>query len=325
MSRQQQLLRLLADGGPHAEPELCQVLGLSAGDLVDILAELPRFDLHIERRVDAVLRWHNPTTVLHGDTIAQYLQASGCEINCRQINVVTEVDSTNSFLLESDRKFFVNGCVCTAEAQPRGRGRRGRPWVAVPYQDIMLSIGWRFDRSRPLSGLSLAVGMTVADVLRRYGVEELGVKWPNDLVWQQRKLGGILIDSRAGQHDLRLVAGIGLHVASERRLSDTPSQAWVGLAEILDNNVDRNRLVADFIGTLHSMFIEFARVGFGPWRRRWEDYCVAQGKTVCIGDGTSDIIGIVQGIDSEGALLVCDATGATHRFLNAEVTLRLQS
>jgi BirA family biotin operon repressor/biotin-[acetyl-CoA-carboxylase] ligase len=290
-----------------------------------MLAELPRFDLHVERCVDAGLRWHNPTTVLHGDTIAQYLQASACEFNRHQINVVTEVDSTNSFLLESDREFFVNGCVCTTEAQSRGRGRRGRPWVAVPYQDIMLSIGWWFDRSRPLSGLSLAVGMTVADVLHRYGVEGLGVKWPNDLVWRQRKLGGVLIDSRAGQHDLRLVVGIGLNVASERRLKDTPSQAWVGLTEILGDDVDRNRLVADLIGALHAMFIEFARVGFAPWRRRWGDYCVAQGKTVRISDGTSDIIGDVQGIDSRGALLVCDATGATHRFLNAEVTMRMQS
>ena len=325
MSRQQQLLRLLADGGAHAEPELCQVLGLSAGDLADVLAELPRFDLHVERRADAVLRWHNPTTVLHGDTIAQYLQASGCGINRHQIDVVTEVDSTNSCLLESNREFFVNGCVCTAEAQPQGRGRRGRPWVAVPYRDIMLSIGWWFDRSRPLSGLSLAVGMTVTDVLHRYGVKGLGVKWPNDLVWQQRKLGGILIDSRAGQHDLRLVAGVGLNVASERSLNDTPSQAWVGLAEILDGDVDRNRLVADLIVALHALFIEFSRVGFAPWRRRWENYCVAHGKTVRISDGTSDITGIVQGIDSGGALLVCDATGATHRFLNAEVTMRVQS
>jgi len=325
MSRQQELLRILADGGGHAETELCQALDLSTGDLAGILAELPRFELHVERRADATLCWHNPTTVLHGDTIVQYLRRLGCEFGSSQINVVPEVDSTNSFLLGSDRNIFVNGCVCAAEAQPRGRGRRGRSWLAVPYQDIMMSIGWRFDRSRPLSGLSLAVGMTVADVLHRYGVAGLGVKWPNDLVWQQRKLGGILIDSRAGQHDLRLVAGIGLNVASERRRNDTPSQAWVGLAEILDEDVDRNRLVADLIGALYAMFIEFAQAGFAPWRHRWEDYCVARGKPVRISADTLDVIGIVQGIDSEGALLVSDATGTTHRFLNAEVTLRVQS
>jgi BirA family biotin operon repressor/biotin-[acetyl-CoA-carboxylase] ligase len=87
--------------------------------------------------------------------------------------------------------------VCVAEIQNAGRGRRGRSWVAPFGCAICMSLGWQFGEAPPtFSALSLAVGVAAVRALRRLGIDGVGLKWPNDLMWQQRKLGGILIEMR---------------------------------------------------------------------------------------------------------------------------------
>ncbi len=136
--------------------------------------------------------------------------------------VLLTVDSTNRYVAEHAANTPGMTHLCVAEVQNAGRGRRGRSWVAPFGSGICMSMGWQFLEAPPtFSALSLAVGVAAVNALRRLGIEGVGLKWPNDLIWQQRKLGGILIEMRgesAGPAQVVIGIGINVHMPAAVRL-----------------------------------------------------------------------------------------------------------
>jgi hypothetical protein len=114
------------------------------------------------------------------------------------LEIVFEVDSTNSRLLAASPPPYGAAHVCICELQSAGRGRRGRRWIAPFGASVAMSLAWAFrDAARDLPALSLAVGVAVARALARVGAQGVRLKWPNDLWFEDRKIGGVLIDLRA--------------------------------------------------------------------------------------------------------------------------------
>ena len=138
-----------------------------------------------------------------------------------EIEIHAELDSTNSRLMRLAACDSVPlGTVCLAECQTQGRGRIGRVWHTPPGGNICLSLLWRFNDFNAFSGLSLAIGVAIVRALRTAGVEGVGLKWPNDILWRERKLGGILVEVSGEAHDNHsVVIGIGLnvHIPPDRR------------------------------------------------------------------------------------------------------------
>jgi BirA family transcriptional regulator, biotin operon repressor / biotin---[acetyl-CoA-carboxylase] ligase len=218
--------------------------------------------------------------------------------------------------------------VVLAEHQWGGRGRRGRGWVAPPGGAICLSLGWQYpDMPADLSALSLIVGIAVVKALRALGIEGLQLKWPNDLVTAQGKLGGILVEMRAeAGGPVQIVAGFGLNV----RLDDAAREAVSATGNIADDihsraaiTPERNRIVAALLENLVPALAEFPHSGLTPHLADWNDCDVLFDREVRIENQGEITRGIARGIDAHGALLV-ETPGEVRRFISGEVTVRFE-
>ncbi|MCK7498149.1 MAG: biotin--[acetyl-CoA-carboxylase] ligase [Comamonadaceae bacterium] len=217
--------------------------------------------------------------------------------------------------------------VCLAETQTAGRGRRGRGWVATPFHGLLLSVGWRFESGPAvLSGLSLAAGVAVLRALDAFGVPRAGLKWPNDVLIDGRKLAGLLVDLRgeaAGPSFAVLGLGLNVHIAAAA--AAFIDQPWTSLREWLPAPVDRNRLAALLIGELTAMLVEFERSGFAAFGAAWERHHVFAGQPVRVRHAHGDAVGVAVGIDEHGALQLRDPSGAVRALHSGDVSLRAAS
>jgi BirA family biotin operon repressor/biotin-[acetyl-CoA-carboxylase] ligase len=243
----------------------------------------------------------------------------------KQLQLFTSLDSTNNCLLSAARDGQVSGTVCLAEQQTAGRGRQGRHWVTPFGASLALSLLWRFMLPPDaLSGLSLVTGIALARALRTLGVLEVGLKWPNDLWWRERKLGGILLESGGSAEQFYVVAGIGLNVAlppTEGALIDQP---WVDLQEILGSaTVARNHLAAVLINELIAAFTQFQHEGFIGFAEEWKSVDRIDGKRVQLRLPNATVVGIARGVDRTGALLLETLDGRITPYLGGEISLRL--
>lgn len=265
-----------------------------------------------------------PVQLLEKNVIRSALDKSGV-VDC-QIEILQEIDSTSDYLLEQSAKGDINRHICLAECQSNGRGRRQRGWHAAAYRNIVLSIGWSFnDGMAGLTGLGIAAGITIVNALHRSGYDsDIGLKWPNDIVWQDRKLGGLLIDVR-GEADGPCLAilGLGLNLALSEADQHSIDQPCVSLEEISNREIDRNLLVIAIIRGLTELFEDYASTDFGRYRQLWSNFDRLQGRGVSITRGGTKFSGTAMGIDESGALLLDEGKGRYSKFLSGDVSLRL--
>jgi len=226
------------------------------------------------------------------------------------VEVYNSVGSTNdvvrTFLLADDSRCVV----ALAEEQTQGRGRRGRSWHSPAGANLYLSLGWRFhgpvDR---LSGLSLAIGAMLAEVIARDFEVDLALKWPNDLFHGERKLGGVLIELLGEQNGvIPVVAGIGLNVNMPLEAAESIQRPWTDLATARGSQLDRNSLAAQLINQLASGLTDIAGGGMGGWLQQWRQRDFLHGRQVLV-EGYPTVAGKAAGVDQHGALLVNTETG----------------
>ena len=221
------------------------------------------------------------------------------------------IDSTNDALFAC----FRHRHALLAEYQTAGRGRRGRSWISPPGCGISISYGFRFDRGlQRLGSLSLVAGVAVAEALAEGGVADGGVavnlKWPNDLVVGERKLGGLLIEIRgagAGGPS-KAVIGLGINARLPRAAEAPgqylpPDQPWTDLYAITKQALDRNRLAARLIAALDAACREFEQYGFEPFEARWAALDALRGRHVrVIGGNHEKLEGAAEGVTPRGRL-----------------------
>jgi BirA family transcriptional regulator, biotin operon repressor / biotin---[acetyl-CoA-carboxylase] ligase len=235
------------------------------------------------------------------------------------VEVVPELASTNTTLLERARLGDISPCLLVAERQTAGRGRLGRAWAATPGRTLTFSLAWPADWA-DWSGLSLAVGLIVAEALDSSGTQ-LGIKWPNDL-WlrnEDRKLGGILIETLPvpGGNQRLAVIGIGLNVMPREADDTTPLATGYAC-------VQEWQPQATVVSVLHQVAVplvqalqHFGQSGFAPYQSAFDDRDVLQGRRVHAGE----LEGIVLGVDRHGELLV-QTTSCISAISSGEVSIR---
>lgn len=236
------------------------------------------------------------------------------------------LDSTNAYLLAQARAGWPSGVVCLAERQTAGRGRLGRDWLTPFGAGLAFSLLWRFEtQPEALSGLSLATGIAVARGLRDVGVTEVGLKWPNDVWWRGRKLGGILLESGVTADSVHVVAGIGINIALPGEEATVIDQPWVDLREILGTGrIARNRLASSLIGELIQIFAGFERDGFAGLAAEWARFDRVAGRRVSLRLANTLITGVARGVDATGALLLESADGVITPYIGGEISLRVE-
>lgn len=320
------LLILLADGEFHSGTELSQQLGLSRTSIWKQLHSLKQLGIEYAAVTGKGYRLLQPLQLLDNQLIQSSLSPHSLSL-IQRLEVHDILDSTNAYLMQMANGLDLNGYVCVAEHQTAGRGRRGRLWVSPYGRNIYLSVLWRYsdDPSR-ISGLSLAVGVAVMRALKPFGLEALGLKWPNDIYCQHRKLGGILLEvSGESSGPCHVVVGVGLNLAMSARQAKAINQPWTDLQQMLGSNamLDRNAVLVALIDEIIRVLDGYTTTGLASYLEEWRGYDVIQNQAVQLEIGEQKIEVVVDGIDDQGLLLVTDQQGQQRRYASGEISLKL--
>jgi BirA family biotin operon repressor/biotin-[acetyl-CoA-carboxylase] ligase len=238
-----------------------------------------------------------------------------------ELDLFKQVDSTNTYLMACAQTDAPSGKVCFAETQTAGKGRRGRQWVSPVGQNIYGSFLWRFNSAEQLNGLSLAIGVGVIRALNKSGIFNVGLKWPNDIYSDGKKLGGILIEVTTHSNgNASAVIGLGLNLHLPPNLENI-TQAYTNLCEAApDLKLKRNQLIAELLNELLPIAAMFEKQGFAAYLDEWRDYDCLVGKAATLFAGAETFSGIVQGIDENGLLKLQHADGIIQTFAAGEVS-----
>jgi BirA family biotin operon repressor/biotin-[acetyl-CoA-carboxylase] ligase len=229
------------------------------------------------------------------------------------VEVLPEIDSTNTELMRRARDACLEPVLLVAERQTAGRGRLGRQWLSGAdgaLDSLTFSLGLPLEPA-DWSGLSLAVGLAVVQSLH----PSLQLKWPNDIWWQDRKMGGILIETASIGSVRYAVIGIGINLMP--RDSEGLRTPPAALNEILPG-VDAPAALERVVLPLVAAVQRFSREGFGPLRQSFHARDLLYGRELVCSDGTT---GLARGVDAGGALLVHTGQGLK-KISSAEVSVR---
>lgn len=317
------LLRLLADGRFHSGEALGRCLGVTRAAVWKQLKGLGGLGLKIQSVRGRGYRLEHPIEFLHPDAIRDRLSPTA-RARLSRIDVFPQIDSTNTYLKKCALLDAPSGAVCLAEWQTAGRGRRGRQWISPFGGNLYLSSLWRFAGGpAAISGFSLAVGVALARALRDVAGLEIGLKWPNDLLWQGRKLAGVLVElaGEAGGPS-HAVVGIGVNVRMPDRAAATVDQPWVDLFRMCGGVPSRNELAAHILDELVQAVATFETRGLAPFVDAWHEFDVVAGRLVQLHLPNEIVHGEVRGIDASGALVVQVGAELRH-FASGEISLRM--
>ena len=324
MDRTLELVRLLADGGCHSGEAIAGELGITRAGVWKVMVRVrEQLGLAVESVRGRGYRLAAPLEFLDGGRILEALAAEG-QPPLARLEIHDQIDSTNARLMAEAWAGAPSGTACLAERQTAGRGRRGRIWISPFGTNLYLSLLWRYPLApAALGGVSLAAGVAVARVLRDVGASELTLKWPNDLLWQRRKLGGILLEvAGEAQGPSFLVAGLGINLrmpADQGRVIDQP---WTDLAGILGDRLPgRNVLAARLIAALCSALERYGQQGLEPFLADWDTFDGLRGERVRLRLGERVIEGTYTGIAPDGALHLATVEGV-QSYHAGEVSLR---
>lgn len=326
---QEALIRLLADGEFHSGEEIGRQLGVSRTAVWKQLQKLSEFGLEVQAQKGRGYCLSQKLDLLDREHIYTGLCADSLKL-VSELDCVFALSSTNDHVADKHRKLGggINGeldrlgaYVCLAEFQSRGRGRRGRQWVSPLACNLYMSALWEFEEGAAvLEGLSLAVGVAVARVLKCLGVEGVSLKWPNDIFLNGLKVGGILLEMTgdpAGR--CQVVVGIGLNVAMPAQ--PDIDQPWTALKSVRDD-ISRNRLASSLIDELLVLLSSYTGQGFAAYREEWLRLDAFAGRSVKVIAGNNETLGIASGVADNGALLL-DVEGVQKSFYGGELSLRL--
>jgi len=269
-------------------------------------------------------RLNTSLELLDHQVIMQALSVNALAV-LQRLELHDQIDSTSRYLSHLAHTHPEEGGVfCIAEQQTEGRGRRGRPWISPFARNIYMSLLWRFDEGpASLSGLSLVIGVAVIRALKQQGIEEVGLKWPNDIYWQHKKLGGILLEvSGESTGPCSAVIGVGLNVDMSIDEAEAIDQEWTDVRRIIGKTAQfsRTQLVASMMNTIVEVTANYTQTRFTEYIAEWRQYDCMQGRKVDVFIGNKTVTGVVQGIGDDGLLLLQTESGTIQRYASGEVS-----
>jgi BirA family transcriptional regulator, biotin operon repressor / biotin---[acetyl-CoA-carboxylase] ligase len=320
------LLGLLADGQLHSGEWLAQQLNVSRAAVWKGVERLRALSVEVQALPRRGYRLPYPMELLDAGRIGAELDPHRRR-QLRKLDLEFEVDSTNTRLLGAAPPPAGSADVCLCEVQHAGRGRRGRRWIAPFGTGVALSVAWTFsDGARSLPGLSLGVGVAVARALARAGALGVTLKWPNDVWFKDRKIGGVLIELRAeASGPAHVVIGVGINVAlpaAARREIEAGGARVAAVTDACAAPPSRNLVAGAILDELLSMLEQFEHQGFAAFRGAWMALDALSGRPARVLLGDAVISGTARGVDLEGALLL-DTGDGVQRFVSGETSLRM--
>lgn len=315
------ILRLLSDGEFHSGAALAAHFGISRASIWNALQGADALGVELYKVRGRGYQLPNPIDWYVLDHIRSYLGRHAAQLD---VEVLETVESTNSLLLQTAAKQQIHGCCAVAECQTHGRGRRGRSWQSALGGSISFSLGWQFNVGvSQLSGLSLAVGVAIARALNELGISNIQLKWPNDVLHNFHKIGGVLIELQGDAlGPSTTVIGIGLNYRLNAVVKNRIDQAVSDLTSVKADIASRNQVLGVCLRHLSEVLTVFALHGFGVLRQEWLQLHAYQDKPVMLRmPDASEFQGVVRDVTDEGVLVLETILGE-RRFGSGEISMR---
>jgi len=264
---------------------------------------------------------------LDADRIRRSLDAAAC-VALGELEVFAEIESTNSYLMQQSGPEAGRFRVAVTDKQTAGRGRHGKTWQSPPGSGLCLSMAYTFGQNPAnLAALTLAIGLGVIENLGSQGIAGLQLKWPNDLIASNGKLGGILTETKMGAHDaLTVVTGIGLNIdlGDGLSLEDEEGRA-LQVVDLRSHAIEvppAEHLAATMINGLQQTFVAYEQNGFEGFAGSWADYDWLHGRVISVETSGREVSGIGAGIASDGALLLETRDAGIQRITSGTVRVK---
>lgn len=255
----------------------------------------------------------------------------GIASSMAELEVFPEIGSTNAYLMAQSAPDAGMHRVAIAGHQTAGRGRGEKRWLSAPGSSLCLSIAHTF-RERPdnLAALTLAIGVAAARALGDSGVADVKLKWPNDIVSGDGKLGGILVETHHGsQRAASVVVGIGINLALPAEILASVDSTWANaptdLGSILGRSVARESLSAAMIDRVIDALLTFESRGLDAFAASWSERDWLRGRDVTVQRPGGPVRGTAFGIDTDGALIVQGAAATTRVIAGSVLVDRVGS
>ena len=330
------ILNLLADGQFHSGEALAQRFKVTRATIWNAIQHAESLGVEVFSVRGRGYKLPQAIEFLDKNLV---LNAIGAQRAWFNVQILDEVASTNTYLMQ--HKDSAHATCVAAHVQTHGKGRRGRTWVSQLGASLTFSLLWRFHcGAAALSGLSLAVGVALIRALNSLSVNNVQLKWPNDVLTNDvliledytsgkntpKKLAGILIEL---QGDLEgpsaAVIGVGVNLNLPKNVLDSIDQPAIDLANVSANDINQSELLGVILRHLADVLSSFEAHGFVGLRDEWLSYHAYENKPVrmLLPNGT-DVHGLVKGVADDGILLVETALGL-QRFSAGEISLRSPS
>lgn len=320
------ILRLLSDGNFHSGVSIAEQLQCSRATISNTLRYIDTFGIDIAKLRGRGYRWCNPILWLNPDSILGYTSINP---NYFDLKVFDSVDSTNNCLLSNfENRQINNDCifVVAAELQTNGRGRLGRTWHTGLGDSLTFSLRWSFEQGvSALSGLSLVIGIAIVRVLKSFSIDNVNLKWPNDILFDHRKLAGILIELRGEiLGPSHAVIGIGINFNLSEIVKSSIEQKITDLSLITGKCLNRNLVLGALLSELRNILIDFGKYGFAYFKNEWAGYHAYEGEAILLTlpDG-SVIEGVVDGVNDDGSICLITASGE-NSYNVGDISIRLK-
>lgn len=308
------LIKILSDGSIHSGEQLGALLGMTRADINKHIHTLYKWGIEVNTITGKGYQLTRKMDLLNYERIYSL-------VRCGNIFIKSVINSTNQYLLERIDQ-LTSGDVCLAEYQTAGRGRRGRYWASPFGCNLYLSLYWHLHQDPAATmGLSLVVGIVIAETLNKLSGSNIKVKWPNDLYLNEKKLAGILIEMICKtDNTAHIVIGIGLNIAMSCNYKTNINQEWINL-EQAGIQIERNVIADQIILALRHELVQFEKYGLVLFIKRWLVLDNFLYKKVKLHIGDQFEVGIIKGINEHGAILL-EQNGEIVSYIGGEISLR---
>ncbi|MDT8370474.1 MAG: biotin--[acetyl-CoA-carboxylase] ligase [Gammaproteobacteria bacterium] len=256
-------------------------------------------------------------------SLIQHALDTKTRAKANDILIFDTISSTNDALWQQLDKGRHGPLVCLSETQTAGRGRRGDLWHSPAVGNLYLSILWPFPADMTHNGLSIAIGISLIQVLKAEGINDLQLKWPNDILHKRKKLAGILVESRLGTKQ-NTVVGIGLNFKLPPDTQNQIQQPTTSLEQLCKTLPCRNRLAGTIIQTMITLLERFQDCGLNEFLPQWQQYDALANQHISL-VGPDDTIDVIPcGINQHGELRYLH-NDKLHTLSNSHISIRFNS
>ncbi len=300
---------------PISGEEISQRLRLSRSAVWKEIQNLKSFGYEIEAQPHLGYRLLSIPDKLFADELSVGL---GTKTVGNQIFSYESLDSTNDTCFELGKKGIPEGACIFSEFQKKGRGRLGREWLSPKGKNILFSVLLRpVLTPSEVAKMTLTASLAVVRVLQNATNKKLGIKWPNDILFEEKKVAGILTEMQAEADRVDfIVIGIGINVNSSAK--DLPSGAF-SVKEVLGESLHRLSLAREILRELDADYLRLKKEGFAGIAKEWEDFSVTSGRRVLAKLLGRSIQGQAVGIDKDGALWIRQDSGLQEKVMAGDI------